>query len=102
MNIIFTKEIADQLRERYTVLELEVREYEGKEIMAYCVVTADQIPLSDLPMLQSHCTMHEDFLRAYHAGHKDLARDISKNLYGKFGGELDTFYDEILRRINES
>jgi hypothetical protein len=99
MNIIFNREIAEQLKARYTVLELETREEDGVKLEAFCVVTADKIPLGELPVLEDHCRIHDKFLKAYHANQYDVVRTLGEDLYGKFGGELDTFYDEILRRI---
>jgi len=101
MQIIFGKENAETLREKYTVLDLETIDVEGKPLDVYCVISAEKINLADLPQLETWVKLHHDFLNGYHTKQYDYCREAIGHLRGKFGGEVDTFYDEILRRINE-
>jgi hypothetical protein len=43
MEIIFSREVAEGLRERYTVLELETFDVEGKTLETFCVVPAEKL-----------------------------------------------------------
>ena len=101
MQIIFGRDNAEILREKYTVLDLETIDVEGKPLDIYCVIPADKIALTDMPQLESWIKLHHDFLNGYNTNQYAYCRDAVTYLKGKFGGEVDTFYDEILRRINE-
>jgi hypothetical protein len=103
MDIIFGKDVAEQLRERYTVLELETLTAEdGRQLEAYCVIPGEKLSVNELPQLDQWIKLHDEFLRGYHNKEYTYCRDCVDYLMGKFGGELDTFYEEILRRINEA
>jgi hypothetical protein len=101
MDIIFGRENAERLREKYTVLDLETVEKDGVSLEVFCLIPADKIGLTDLPQLDAWIKLHNDFLNGYHTQQWNYCRQCIEHLTGKFGGEVDTFYDEILRRINE-
>lgn len=101
MDIIFGRANAEKLREKYTVLDLETIEKEGHSIEVFVLIPADKIGIMDLPQLEGWVKLHNDFLEGYKDKHYKFCRDCITELKGKFGGEVDTFYDEILRRINE-
>jgi hypothetical protein len=98
MYIILGREAADALKENHTVLELETLEREGKMVTAFCVVNS--VPFGEMPLLENYKSLHADFIKAYNDGNYKFCIDSFEHLVGKFGGELDTFYIEILRRIN--
>jgi hypothetical protein len=100
MNIIFGRENAEKLREKYTVLDLEILVVEGKEVEVFCLIPAEKIALSDLPQLEQWIKLHEDFLNGYHTQQWNYCRQCIEYLTGKFGGEVDSFYEEILKRID--
>jgi len=102
MEIIFGRENAEVLREKYTVLDLETIQYgEDKDIEVFCLISAEKIGLTDLSTLQHYIKLHNQFLEGYKNKNYDFCRQGIDVLRGQFGGELDTFYDEIARRINE-
>lgn len=100
MKIIYGKEAADELRTKYTVLDLEVITVPEKGSMPlYCVIPGDKIPLDELPILESTVKLHHDFMEGYHSNQYAYCLQCIEYLMGKFGGEVDTFYEEIKRRI---
>jgi hypothetical protein len=99
MNIIFGRENAEKLREKYTVLDLEKLVVEGKEVEVFCLIPAEKIALPDLPQLEQWIKLHEDFLNGYYKKEYNYCRQCIEHLTGKFGGEVDTFYEELLKRI---
>lgn len=102
MQIIFGKENAEALREKYIVLELETIQLEdGQKLEAYCLVGGDVLSLSDLPSMEQWIKLHADFIEGVKNGHHDYCRQCIDHLTGKFAGELDSFYEEILRRIDQ-
>ena len=100
MNIIFGRENAEKLREKYTVLDLETLVVEDKEVEVFCLIPAEKIALPDLPQLEQWTKLHNDFLNGYNTQQWNYCRQCIEYLMGKFGGELDTFYVEILNRID--
>ena len=102
MELIFGKENAELLREKYTVLELETVERDGVSLEVFCLIPADKISIADLPTLEQWTKLHNDFLHGYHTKQYNYCRQCIEHLMGKFAGEVDTFYEEILRRITEA
>jgi len=99
MQIIFNKDAADQLQDTHTVLELETFDVEGQTLHAFCVVPADKIPLTEFSQLSVYKQFHTAFVDALRKKDRKLCEDLAEHLMGKFGGELDTFYEEILKRF---
>lgn len=103
MQLIFGKNNADTLKQKYTVLDLEVLKTEdGRDLEVYCVIPAEKISLGDFPQLEQWKKLHEDFLHGYQTNQYEFCRQCIEHLMGKFGGEVDTFYQEILSRINKA
>ena len=100
MYIIVGTERASVLRETHTVLSLEKIVHEGTEDRAYCVVSSESINFIEIPQLKQYIDLHEQFVAEYEKENYKFCRDWVEHLYVKFGGELDTFYDEILKRIS--
>ena len=43
--------------------------------------------------------LHNAFIQAFNRGEHDLCRDLAPELIGRLGGELDSFYQEILNKL---
>jgi hypothetical protein len=99
MQIIFNKDIAEQMKDTHTVLELETFDVEGQTLHTFCVVPADKIPLAEFPQLPVYKELHGAFVAALKNKDSRLCADLAEHLKGKFGGEVDTFYEEILKRF---
>ena len=98
MNIILGKQAAEKLQDSYTILELETfTRQDGSAITAYCVI--ESVPISELPILLSNIKLHENFIREYNNKNYKYCEDAVEHLLGKFNGELDSFYLEIIGRI---
>jgi len=99
MQIVWDQDIINELKAHHTLLELETFDINGKSMVTYCVVPADKL-LADIDNLGSYINLHSEFVQAYKDKNFKLCVDISEHLMGRFGGELDSFYTEILSRIN--
>jgi hypothetical protein len=98
MNIIIGKDAADKLKTNYTVLELETfNNPSGTTTTAYCVV--NDVALSELSNLEANKQLHSNFVREYNNKNYKFCEDAVEHLLGKFNGELDSFYIEIIKRI---
>jgi hypothetical protein len=100
MQLIFGKDVAEKLKERYTVLELETLDVEGKPLEVFCVIPAEKIAMSELTTVEHSTKLHNDFVAALKRSDHKICQDLSVHLIGRWGGEVDTFYEEILKRIN--
>jgi hypothetical protein len=98
MQIIFHRHIAEELRKRYTVLDLEEFDVDGQKVEAFCVIPAEKIGLGEMCFLEINVKKHADFVSFARAKDYESCRTLVGDLYGKFGGELDSFYDEIMSR----
>lgn len=98
MQIIFNRQVAEELRSRYTVLELETFDVEGQQLETFCVVPADRMNLAHLPNLESDVKLHENLIEQLKVKNYQFCLDAIEHLMGKFGGELDSFYTIIQER----
>lgn len=102
MYIFFGDDIAEKLKENYLVLELEEIESDNKKARAYCVVPADKISLAELPNIPKYRVLHRELVNRYEQGDYDFCRIALVNLMGKFGGEVDSFYQELESKITHT
>jgi hypothetical protein len=106
MYIIFGKEAHDRLQDNYTLLEVDpvkqTQTVDGpyESIPAYCVITGDHVPLSEVSLLETIKLSHAKLIEEYRNGNKVLCKSLLLGLRGKFKGEMDTFYDEIEKRLS--
>jgi hypothetical protein len=97
MNIIFGDAI-DHVPDSYTVLELDTfQQPNGTTLIAYCVV--EKIPLADFDKLEAYKKVHADLLGNYRAREWTYCEHAIEGLMGKWNGELDTFYTDLLMRV---
>jgi hypothetical protein len=100
MDIIFSRATADQLQDRYVVLELEPHSV-GEDILeTFCVVPADKIPITETIMLDHWKKLHAEFVQANKDKDGKLCKDLVEYLVGKWGGELDEYYAIVCGRYN--
>jgi hypothetical protein len=99
MDIIFNRQVAQELSEKYTVLELETHQVEDKILETFCVVPGDKIPLQEVVKLDHWKKLHSEFVQANRDQNGKLCQDLADHLIGKWGGELDEFYDIVCKRF---
>lgn len=99
MHIIFDRPKAEELRKNHTVLDLETVTKDGVTLELFCLVPGEKIHLDELPQLEDNIKLHNDFLDGYKNQQYEYCVQAIEHLRGKFGGELDSFYDVILDRI---
>ena len=101
MNIIFGKENADRVEDKYTVLELDTVQVgeHGPAITAYCVV--ENMKFDEIPMIESMQALHQDLVTKYQSRNWTTCLQIIKRLRGFWNGELDSYYDTLELRIQQ-
>ena len=101
MHIVLTKAIADELSAKYTVLELDTMPHPDGPVPAYCVLPMEQIVM-EMSSLEHNVKLHQQLVDAIKINNTKLATDLCDILLGKFGGELDSFYQEIKNRVEKT
>ena len=99
MFITHNKEAVEKLQGNYLVLELETRKINSEEVTAWCIIDAEKISLMEIPLIETYKNLHIEFINNYNKGNYKFCLDAMEHLKGKFGGELDSFYEEIEKRI---
>jgi adenylate cyclase len=97
MNIIFGESI-NTIPDSYTVLELDTfRRSDGTRSVAYCVI--EKISLADFDKIEAYKKVHADLLENYRRCEWTYCEHAIEGLMGKWNGELDSFYSNLLLRV---
>jgi hypothetical protein len=98
MHIIFGSTI-EEIPNSFTVLELDTFRMvkENRTDTAYCVV--EKIPLTEFTTLDAYKKIHADLVRYYKQRQWEYCENAIEGLMGRWNGELDTFYTDLLRRV---
>lgn len=96
MYIVFGNKEIQGLDEKYIVLELDTFNVSNEIIPTYCVLDSKNISNNILESKQ----LHENLIKNYKVGNWKFCTDAIGHLHGKFGGELDSFYDILIDRVN--
>lgn len=99
MNIIFGRPHAELLNSRYVVLEIVNLEDLSTDYQCFCIIEGNSLPVKELPMLDHYKKLHSKLLDNLKANNKTLCKELVPHLHGRWGGELDTFYQAILEHI---
>ena len=99
MHIIFGKEQAEELSNKYTILELDTFKLgdPGPTVTAFCAV--ETVPIEELPLLELTKAQHRDLMINYGLRDWNSCLTALKELRGKWRGELDTFYQDLESRV---
>jgi hypothetical protein len=101
MNIIFGSDLVEEIANSYTVLELDTIRMlpAGTESTAWCVV--EKIPLSELGQLDELKKLHHDMMTQYKTGDWVTCEKSVKMLLNCWGTEVDSFYEIMLKRVQD-
>ena len=101
MNIIFG-DSANTIPNHYILLELDTfrRDGETETVTAYCLV--EKPALDELVNIEAYKKIHADVVKYFKQQHWDYCEQAIQGLIGKWGGELDTFYTDLLNRVKQN
>lgn len=103
MFIVHGKEKADQLKEKYTVLELDTIEYpDSGPVTLFTILDTGKLGLDSISSLEQFTTLHADLIKNFKAGDNNYCKEAIGILKGQFGGQIDSFYDHMLVRLNHA
>ena len=98
MNIIF-KENLPATEQKYTVLDLDTFAWpDGTLHTACCVI--ENIPITELASTQNLKELHANLIKNYSLKNWSYCEQAMEHLTGKWGGEVDSFYVELKKRID--
>jgi len=100
MNIIFGDSV-DTLPDHYIKLELDTFRVNDSNntVTAYCLV--EKLAPDEFITMDSYKKIHADLLDAYRKQHWNYCEQAIAGLMGRWGGELDTFYIDLLDRVSK-
>ena len=100
MNIIFGDSV-NTIPDQYTVLELDTfcTVNSDNTVTAYCIV--EKMALNEFATMESYKKIHADLIDAYRNQHWNYCEQAIDGLIGKWSGELDTFYIDLLNRVKQ-
>jgi hypothetical protein len=100
MNIIFG-DSAKNLPDHYIKLELDTFRTADSDhtVTAYCLV--QKLSPDEFVTLDAYKKIHADLMEAYRQQHWNYCEQAVAGLMGRWGGELDTFYTDLLKRAQE-
>ncbi len=101
MHIIFGEDKLKDISDKYTVLELDTVQIEGRNtpITAYCLI--ESIPITEMIDVEQYKTLHENLIKNYQQQNWKYCEDAVEHLSGKWNGEIDSFYAELSERVKK-
>jgi hypothetical protein len=101
MNIIIGKDNAEAMKSKYTVLPLEDMKFKSNPDLpattAYCLI--EKIPVSEINKINEYANLHIKFYENYQKGNFTFCEQALEHLVGKWGGEIDSYYQIMSDRI---
>jgi len=102
MKIVFDNCVDfDAIKETYLILQLETFNFEGNFRTAFCLVEPSSIPAEEMPDLTRLTELHVAVVEAWNKQDYPTVLFTLPHLTGKFGGELDSFYEILQERISK-
>lgn len=102
MNIIFAKkEDVKVLREKYVVLQLDMIKMpaDDEPQIAWCIVDLKSIALQDMPKIEEFRDLHDNLIENYQKKNWNYCEQAIEHLMGRWNGNLDSFYSDLLGRV---
>lgn len=96
---MFEDTITDQVRSKYTLLELDTFYYASTNATrtAYCLV--EHTPIAEMFNMDRNLDLHTNMMRNYKLRNWKYCEDALEHLKGLWNGEADSFYNDIGTRI---
>jgi len=102
MYIVYKENEIKQLQLKYLLLEMDtVKISEDTTITAHCVISSDDISLDEFSVINKKKSQHIELIKNYKLKNWNKCCDLITVLMGSFKGEMDSFYNILLNRIDE-
>jgi len=98
---IISEDHVTEIDQRYVVLELDtVVDPETKCSKTYYGVV-QTLPLGEMPSSHMAAESHKQLMEAYKRQDWQFCASAAKGLKGRWNGEMDSFYDHLLSRLDK-
>jgi len=103
LNIIFGEEQREKIGDKYIVLPLDKVGVKGEysPTQLYAILGSESITLGEMPVLEQTIELHKKLIENYVKADWNFCEQALTHLKGKFGGEIDSFYNILETRIRE-
>lgn len=98
MNIIFGDSVSG-LPDNHTVLELDQFKVKDSSDLVTAWAVIEKIPLGEFSVSADNEKIHRELMSFYRQRHWNYCEQAIEFLMGKWNGELDTFYADLLQRV---
>jgi hypothetical protein len=98
MQIIFEHLLNNDIRERYTLLELDTVNLPGQGIKtAYAVL--EYMNINEIPEVEQYLSLHKNLMENYRKKNWKFCEDAIDHLRNRWGGQLKSFYTILGERV---
>ena len=99
MNIMFSNSITDEVKSKYTLLELDKFYFSDTQRVdtAFCLV--ENIPIQEMFSVDKMLELHDNLMKNFRERNWKYCEDALEHLTGKWNNELDSFYQVLTERI---
>ncbi len=100
MNILFGSAVTDEIRDKYILLPLDTFYFTSADRTetAYCLI--ENVPILNMMSVEKDIELHNLLINRYQQGDWEFCRQAIEQLTGQWDREVDTFYADLLARVN--
>lgn len=101
MNILLEPQISDDIREKFLLLELDSFRVPDTTdpVRAYCLV--EPFDVDEMSIMQQFIDLHGNLMPNFRKQNWNYVEQAIEHLMGRWGNQLDSFYQELLSRVTD-
>lgn len=99
MNILFESAITNEIKNKYILLPLDTFYFKSTDKIetAYCLI--ENTPILEMVLVEQNRDLHLKLIENYQKRNFQFCKNAIDHLIGRWSGELDSFYQSMLERI---
>jgi hypothetical protein len=98
---MFEDSITDEVRSKYMLLPLDTFHFAAaeKNSTAYCLI--ENTPIQEMFSVDQYLDLHQNLIKNYYLRNWNYCEQAIEQLLGRWNGELDSFYENLLQRVKK-